>query len=143
MKTRITRGQAFGLEVTTTPPPPCPKEGYLPSPRPPPDIGRGLNRSLSGRSDIKVSATHQRVAGRIPYATELRLFMRASPAIQPKACSSLLNNYVIWRCSLTSAVGQRRLSERNAIFLVNCFHMRVVFTTFATTFQDVWKRLSM
>ena len=64
MKTRITRGQAFGLEVTTTPPPPCPKEGYLPSPRPPPDIGRGLNRSLSGRSDTKVSATHQRVAGR-------------------------------------------------------------------------------
>ena len=49
---------------TTTPPPPYPKEGYLPSPRPPPDIGMGLNRSLSGRSDIKVSATHQRVAGR-------------------------------------------------------------------------------
>ena len=30
---------------TTTPPPPYPKEGYLPSPRPPPDIGMGLNRS--------------------------------------------------------------------------------------------------
>ena len=33
--------------VTTTPPPPYPKEGYLPSPRPPPDIGRGLNRTYS------------------------------------------------------------------------------------------------
>ncbi len=33
--------------VTTTPPPPCPKEGYLPTPRPPPDIGRGLNRTYS------------------------------------------------------------------------------------------------
>ena len=33
--------------ITTTPPPPYPKEGYLPSPKPPPDIGRGLNRSYS------------------------------------------------------------------------------------------------
>ena len=24
-----------------------PKEGYLPTPRPPPDIGRGLNRTYS------------------------------------------------------------------------------------------------
>ena len=67
--------------VTTTPPPPYPKEGYLPSPRPPPDIERGLNRSLSGRSDTKVSLTHQRVKGESAYATKLRLFMRASPAI--------------------------------------------------------------
>ena len=32
---------------TTTPPPPYPNEGYLPTPRPPPDIGMGLNRSYS------------------------------------------------------------------------------------------------
>ena len=33
--------------ITTTPPPPYPKKGYLPTPKPPPDIGRGLNRSYS------------------------------------------------------------------------------------------------
>ena len=44
---KITDSQALAWMVTTTPPPPCPKEGYLPTPRPPPDIGRGLNRSYS------------------------------------------------------------------------------------------------
>ena len=44
---------AFGLHDFSTP-----------SQGPSPLQGKGCNRSLSGRSDIKVSATHQRVAGR-------------------------------------------------------------------------------
>ncbi len=57
--------------ITTTPPPPYPKKGYLPTPKPPPDIGRGLNRSYSLEA-VAVIAHATKL--RLFYASKMRLF---------------------------------------------------------------------
>ena len=74
--------------VTTTPPPPYPKEGYLPTPPPPPDIGRGLNRTYSV---LRHYGTLDPSKGRGDFLrSKVAIVYRASPAIRQAASPSAI-----------------------------------------------------
>ena len=63
------------------------RKGLNPNPRPFPSPGEGMQPLASARSVTKVSATHQRVAGRLLTQQSCDCFVRASPAILPKSYS--------------------------------------------------------
>ena len=66
MKHRITILPSLWLGGSINPNPFFIRRGFNPNPRPFPSPGEGMQPLASARSVTKVSATHQRVAGRFP-----------------------------------------------------------------------------
>ena len=106
MKPRITTMPSLWLGCSNPSHLPFIREGLNPIPRPFPSPGEGMQPLLLVALSLRFCSLR---SGRreIPYATELRLFVRASPAFTP----TLLYD----RCSLTSTRSVRLVqTERNA-----------------------------
>ena len=71
------------------------RRGLNPNPRPFPSLGEGMQPLASARSVIKVSATHQRVAGRLLTQQSCDCLCGLRPPFCQKVTQCLLHNFII------------------------------------------------